>query len=138
MTGLPPLRWAVLTVDLDPTTGHEQGRRRRALVVSYEAFHRSGLATICPISAARVIPRYPNEVPIPVGEAGQSRDGVILCHQVRTISLGRVQGLLRSESRIKYVLDPNIRSGVRTALAHQCGLDIPEVLDGVIQPDNEC
>jgi mRNA-degrading endonuclease toxin of MazEF toxin-antitoxin module len=49
---------------------------------------------VCPITAARSVPRYPNEVAIPIGEAGQTRAGVILCHQVRTISLLRASGAL--------------------------------------------
>lgn len=119
------LRWAVVRVALDPTLDHEQGGIRRALVVSYEPFHRSGLATVCPISAARTDPRYPGEVAIAAGVAGQSRDGVILCQQLRTISLGRVVG--PPDGR---VADPALRRAVRAALAHHLGLDIPAVGDG--------
>jgi mRNA interferase ChpB len=75
----PQLRWAVVIVDLDPTEGHEQAGQRRALFVSYEAFHRSGLLTVCPITAAREKPRYPGEVAIPAGEGGQTKGGLILC-----------------------------------------------------------
>jgi mRNA-degrading endonuclease toxin of MazEF toxin-antitoxin module len=75
-----PLRWSVVIVDLDPVVGHEQAGARRALVVSYEPFHRSGLATICPVTAARSEPRYPGDVAIPAGEAGQTRDGAMAHH----------------------------------------------------------
>jgi len=119
-----PLRWSVVILDLDPATGHEQAGERRALVVSYEPFHRSGLATVCPISAARSEPRYPGDVPIRAGEAGQTRDGVILTSQVRTISLRRV----RSEP-VGIVRDPHVRRAVRSALAHHVGLDIPAIAD---------
>lgn len=119
------LRWAVVAVDLEPVSGHEQGGHRRALVVSYESFHRSGLMTVCPISAARHAARYPNEVAIPVGEAGQTRAGVILCGQVRTISALRVRGPIQGRVR-----DPATRTSVRTALAHHFGLDVPARLDG--------
>ena len=34
MTVLPPLRWAVLVVDPEPSIGHGQGGERRSLVVS--------------------------------------------------------------------------------------------------------
>jgi mRNA-degrading endonuclease toxin of MazEF toxin-antitoxin module len=71
----PQLRWAVVTLDVDPA----KGGPRRALVVSYEAFHRSGLLTVCPITAAREVPRYPGEVAIPAGEGGQTKGGLILC-----------------------------------------------------------
>ncbi len=127
MTADAPLRWAVIRVGLDPARGHEQGGTRRALVVSYEPFHRSGLATVCPISAARDEVRYPGEVALPVGMAGQTRAGVILCRQLRTIALERVAGA--PEGRIS---DAGTRRAVRLALAHHLGLDIPPVGDGAI------
>jgi mRNA-degrading endonuclease toxin of MazEF toxin-antitoxin module len=94
-------------------------------VVSYEPFHRSGLATVCPITAARATARYPGDVPIRAGEAGQTRDGVILASQVRTISLEQV-----SATTIGTVLDRSVRHAVRHALAHHLGLDIPAIADG--------
>ncbi len=120
------LRWTVVVVRLDPVEGHEQAGRRRVLVVSYEPFHRSGLITVCPISAARSDPRYPGDVAIPVGEAGQSRPGVIICSQVRTISGGRIM----SNPVVGVVTDVAIRAAVRNALAHHLALDVPELLDG--------
>jgi len=122
-----PFRWCIVIVDLEPTRGHEQAGQWRALVVSYEAFHRSGMAAVCPISARPG--KYPGEVPIPAGHAGQSQDAVILCHQVRTIDLARVTGL-RLGGHAQYVTDRSIRAAVRTALAHQLGLDIPAAADG--------
>lgn len=126
-----PLRWAVVIVDLDPTEGHEQAGSRRALVVSYEAFHRSGLLTVCPITAARSTPRYPGEIAIPTGAAGQTKDGLILCAQVRTISVRRIRatGILPGGG-IAYLSDPDVRLAVRTALGHHLGLDIPAPADG--------
>lgn len=126
MAGLiDPLRWAIVIVD--PTRGHEQAGQRRALVVSYEAFHRSGLATVCPISARAA--RYPGEVAIPKGDAGQTLDAVILCHQVRTIDLDRVTAF-RVGRTAQYVTDPSIRQQVRDALTHHLGLDLPAAVDG--------
>jgi len=119
------LRWSIVIVDLDPVEGHEQAGRRRALVVSYEPFHGSGLATVCPITAARAEARYPGDVPIPAGEAAQTRAGVILTSQVRTISLRRV-----TSAPIGVVQDRAIRRSVRAALAHHLGLDIPAIADG--------
>lgn len=126
MAGLTgPLRWAVVVASLDPVAGHEQAGKRRVLVVSYEPFHRSGLATVCPITAARATARYPGDVPIQAGEAGQTRDGVIVTSQVRTISLARVKS-----AQIGTVLDRSVRRAVRRALAHHLGLDIPAIADG--------
>ena len=119
-----PLRWAVVIIDLDPVEGHEQAGTRRALVVSYEPFHRSGLATVCPITAARSEARYPGDVPIRVGQAGQTRDAVIITSQVRTISLRRVRS-----APIGFARDAALRTSVRRALAHHLGLDIPAIGD---------
>ena len=124
------LRWAVVIVDLEPVEGHEQGGIRRALVVSYEPFHRSGLVTICPITAARAEARYPGDVPIPVGQAGQTKAGVILCSQVRTISARRIADGSGGSGPVGYLTDPAIRREVRQALAHHLGLDRRPTADG--------
>jgi mRNA-degrading endonuclease toxin of MazEF toxin-antitoxin module len=121
-------------VSLDPAAGHEQAGTRRALVVSYEPFHRSGLMTVCPITAARSDPRYPGDVPIPAGVAGQTRPGVILCQQLRTISTDRI---VRDEPlgavALHYLADPALRAAVRRAVAHHLGLDVPSVSDGAVE-----
>jgi mRNA interferase MazF len=122
-----PLRWAIVIVDLDPTVGHEQQGRRRALVVSYEPFHRSRLVTICPITTREA--KYPGEVPIPAGHAGQTKDGLILAHQVRTIDRRRVTSFEVGGDR-QHVTDRAVRRNVRAALAHHLGLDIPGAVDG--------
>jgi mRNA interferase MazF len=117
-----------MLIDFDPAHGHEQAGTRRALVVSYEAFHRSGMATVCPISTRQ--PKYAGEIAIPAGHAGQTADGLILCHQVRTIDLERVTAF-QVLGQVQYVTDRKVRSEVRAALLHQLGLDLPPVVDGV-------
>ena len=123
----PVERWSVVIIDLDPVVGHEQAGQRRALVVSYEPFHRSGMATVCPISSRPA--KYPGEVAVPSGHAGQTLDGVILVHQIRTIDLRRVSAVAIG-GVAQQVTDPGIRRDVRRALAHHLGLDIPAAADG--------
>lgn len=120
-------RWGVVLIDFDPTIGHEQAGVRRALIVSRDPFHRSGMATVCPISARA--PRYPAEVAIPAGHAGQTLDAVILCHQIRTIDLRRVTAF-NVDGAHQIVTDPGIRAGVRAAIARQLGLDLSSAVDG--------
>lgn len=120
-------RWSVVILDLDPTVGHEQAGQRRALIVSYDPFHRSGRATVCPITTRA--PKYPGEVAVPTGHAGQTLDGVILVHQVRTIDLRRVTAAAIGGAA-QLVTDPAIRRDVRRALAHHLGLDMPAAADG--------
>ncbi len=98
-----PLRWAIVIADL------------------------AGMATVCPISAR--LPRYPGEVPLPRGMAGQTEDAVVLCHQLRTVDLTRVRSY-EVGGMPQRVEDPTIRGQVRAAIAHHLGLDIRTPLDG--------
>ena len=120
-------RWRVVLIDFDPKFGPEQAGIRPALIVSRDPFHRSGMATVCPISARA--PKYPAEVAIPAGHAGQSLETSILCHQLRTIDLRRVTAL-EIGGQQQVVTDPVIRAAVRRALARQLGLDLTDALDG--------
>lgn len=120
-------RWSVVIVDLDPTVGHEEAGARRSLVVSHEPFHRSGIATVCAITTRQ--PKYAGEVSVPAGHAGQTQDGVILVHQLRTIDLRRVASFSIG-GQAAVLTDRAIRRQVRAALARHLGLDLPAVLDG--------
>lgn len=95
--------------------------------MSYEPFHRSGLAAVCPVTTRAA--KYPGEVPIPAGHAGQTRDGLILVHQLRTIDLRRVTAF-EVGGAVQYVSEPAVRRAVRSALAHHFGLDVPPAADG--------
>jgi mRNA interferase MazF len=125
-----PLRWAVVVMDLDPARGHEQAGIRRAVVVSYEPFHRSGMATVCPVTTRR--PKYAGEIPMPEGHAGQTATGLILCHQARTVDLERVTAY-KIAGQPQYVTDRAARASVRLALRHHLGLDVPALSDGAAQ-----
>ncbi len=120
-------RWSMVILDLDPAVGHEQQGVRRALVVSNEPFHRSGMATVCPVTSRAA--KYPGEVAIRAGTAGQTLDAVVLVHQVRTVDLRRVTAFeINGQAQILH--DVAIRRQVRSALAHHLGLDLPAALDG--------
>ena len=121
------LRWSVVIVDFDPVVGHEQAAQRRALVVSYEPFHRSGMAAVCPITSRPS--KYPGEVAIPAGHAGQTLDGLVLVHQLRTIDLRRISAF-EVGGQPQSVSNPELRRSIRRALAHHLGLDIPAAGDG--------
>jgi mRNA-degrading endonuclease toxin of MazEF toxin-antitoxin module len=121
----------VLLLNFDPVQGHEQGGERRALVVSYEPLHSAGMIAVCPVTAARSDAARPAEVRIPVGEAGQTKPVVILCHQVRTVSLLRA----KPDGPVRYLTNPDIRAQVREALAMHLGLDIPGGNDGALIDD---
>jgi mRNA-degrading endonuclease toxin of MazEF toxin-antitoxin module len=121
------LRWSVVIVDFDPAVGHEQAGQRRALVVSYEPFHRSGMAAVCPITTRP--PKYPGEIAIAAGRAGQTRDGLVLVHQIRTIDLRRITAF-EIGGVPQVISDAGVRRTVRRALAHHFALDVPAAADG--------
>jgi mRNA interferase MazF len=124
------LRWAVVLVRLDPTEGHEQAGQRPVLVVSFEPLHQLGVMTVVPITSSRTVPRLPNDVVLPIGEAGLTRPGILICSQVRTISVLRIVTERVAAGGLHYVTSPTIRQQVREALAHHFGLDMRPGLDG--------
>jgi mRNA-degrading endonuclease toxin of MazEF toxin-antitoxin module len=71
--------------------------------------------------------RYPGDVSIAAGEAGQTKAGVIVCSQLRTVSTARVRGPI-----LGVVRDRATRTAVRQALGHHLGLDVPARLDGAL------
>ncbi|GHU78629.1 mRNA interferase PemK [Clostridia bacterium] len=73
----------IICVDLDPTKGHEQGKKRPALVISNEKYHkRVNLVVICPITSK--INHFPLHVMLP--ETLKTK-GEVKCEQVRTIDI---------------------------------------------------
>src|SRR3989337_2658076 len=86
-------RWSLVETDLGDPVGHEQGFRRPVLIVSNEAFNRaSGLTTVLPVTSVKPgRPLQPFEVFLPAGAAGNPVDSIVLPHQIRTISAGRLR-----------------------------------------------
>jgi mRNA-degrading endonuclease toxin of MazEF toxin-antitoxin module len=88
------------------------------------------MMTVCPITASHAQPRNPLEIPIQAGQAGQTKDGLILVHQLRTISILRAADMLDRNAQVRTLTDPGLRGQVRQAMAIQLGLDVPGVEDG--------
>lgn len=76
-----PDRGDVVWLDFDPQAGHEQVKRRPAVVLSPAAYNeRASLALFCPVTSQ--IKGYPFEVALPAGGKAQ---GVVLADQVRSL-----------------------------------------------------
>ena len=81
----------VWQVVFDPVVGHEQGGTRPALVVSGEHFNQlpHGLCVVAPITTRnRGISTH---VPVDIPEGGLKTASVVMCDQLRTISIDRLQ-----------------------------------------------
>ena len=81
----------VWQVSFDPVIGHEQGGTRPALVVSGEPFnglpHR--LRVVAPITSR--VRDIPTHVPISPPQGGLKHPSVVMCDQLRTISLDQLE-----------------------------------------------
>lgn len=86
--------------------------------------------TVVPITSARTAPRLPGDIVLPAGEAGLIRPGILICSQVRTISVQRIVTYRAAAGTLRFIADPSIRRQVREALAHHLGLDIRPPSDG--------
>ncbi len=61
-----PAQGDLAWLDFNPQTGHEQGGRRPAVILSPLAYNRLvGLALVCPVTSSEK--GYPFEVPLPEG-----------------------------------------------------------------------
>lgn len=70
----------VVWVDFDPTKGHEQKKRRPALVLSSEIFNsKTNMMFVCPVTSSKK--NYPFEVSLKTKKVS----GAILADQLRTL-----------------------------------------------------
>jgi mRNA interferase ChpB len=79
-----PDRGDILRLDLDPAKGREQGGKRFVLVLTPSAFNRFGLALVCPVSQGGGFARE-RGFAVSLSGSGTLTQGVLLCHQVRTL-----------------------------------------------------
>jgi mRNA interferase MazF len=85
-------KWDLAWALLDPAVGHEPSGRRPVLVFCNDTIATPiGLATVLPITSWRSGRRvYPTEVLVSSGTGGLTADSLVLAHQARTISAGRL------------------------------------------------
>lgn len=84
-----PARGEVWLIDLDPTVGHETGRRRPCIVVSSNLLNQgqAGLAVVVPLTTReRGIPFH---VPVEPLVGGLRQRSVAKCEEVRSVSVER-------------------------------------------------
>ena len=112
-------RWSIHLANLDPVIGSEQGKTRPVLIISDERINQK-LSTInvLPITSrksGRVI--YPNEVLLPAGTSGLTKESLVLCQQIRTLDKKRL---------IKFIgilEDSDLQNNIYEALKLQLALN---------------
>ena len=100
-------RGDIIHVDLEPTRGKQQAGQRMALIVSDALFNPLGLAWIVPITRGGAFARH-RGFTLPLAGSGLDTQGVVLCHQPRSIDL--VDGRAKLKERapdfiVKLVLE---------------------------------
>ena len=71
--------------------GHEQGNKRPCVVI--KEFSKLGLLIVVPFTTTQLKSNYPSYITkiLPTENNGLTEDSNALCHQIRTISVERVE-----------------------------------------------
>ena len=98
-----PDRGDILHVALDPTLGREQAGKRFVLVLTTGDINRFGLAMVCPITQGGQFDRA-HGFAVSLTGAGTHTQGIVQCHQVRTISF-KERNAVFIETLADYLVD---------------------------------
>jgi mRNA interferase MazF len=80
VTAYVPQAGDIVFIDFDPRVGHEQAKRRPALVLTDQRYNQaSGLAVVCPLTSKRK--PYPFALPIKVDNV----EGAVLVDQLKSL-----------------------------------------------------
>src|SRR5213083_1280983 len=84
---IPAKRGEVWLVDLGQPTDddHAQGGRRPAVIFQTDELSPLSTVVVLPLTTQSKRAGFANTVLIPAREAGQERDSVALCHQIRAL-----------------------------------------------------
>ena len=96
----------IVVMDFDPRVGHEQGKRRPALVLTDQRYNQaSGLAVVCPLTSKRK--PYPFALPVRVDQV----DGAVLVDQLKSLDWAARKTQFHSRA------DPGLISKMRQYIA---------------------
>ena len=96
----------IVMMDFDPQIGHDQGKRRPALVLTDQRYNRaSGLSVVCPLTSKRK--PYPFALPVTVERV----DGAVLVDQLKSLDWAARKAEFHSRA------DPGLVSKVRQYIA---------------------
>jgi mRNA interferase MazF len=107
----------VVLVNLDPTVGSEQGKKRPAVIIQNDIANEYSPTTIvAPITSKIYEKEYPTNVFVSKKDSSLDKDSTILLNQIRTIDKKRIikrishldlETMKKVEIAIKITLDLN-------------------------------
>ncbi len=80
-------RGDLVLVDLNPVKESEQGKSRPCVVIQNNIGNSVSSTTIVAVLSSKIDKEYPFTVLVKKGEANLPKDSLILCNQLRTISI---------------------------------------------------
>ncbi len=92
MTKVNPRRGEIWYVDLDPTVGREQAKRRPCLVISVEQYNLSPADLVVVLPMTSKDKKIPWHVVVDVRQSGLKQTSFVMCDQIRTVSKERFHG----------------------------------------------
>jgi mRNA interferase MazF len=114
-----PSRGDIISINLNPTAGHEQNGFRPCLVISDDRFNKaSGMVLVLPITSSEARADSPWSVVVETKRGKKRVHGYVLTSQVRTIdllaeqrecrfdSIATVECLDESIARFQTIIDP--------------------------------
>jgi mRNA interferase MazF len=84
-------RGEVYEVQPDPSIGREIQKARPCVIVSTNVFNvNAGLSVVCPITEGKNLVPDIIHIAVPRGEAGLTKDSIVLCDQVKAVDQARL------------------------------------------------
>lgn len=108
-----PERGDIFQIDLDLTKGREQRGKRLVLVLTPSLFNRFGIMLACPITQGGEFARE-HGFAVSLTGSGTRTQGVVLCHQARTLDY-RERGAVWVESLPEPIVE-DVLARLRTLL----------------------
>lgn len=94
VTGYVPDCGDIVVLDFDPQAGHEQAKRRPALVLTDHRYNRaSGLAIVCPLTSQRK--PYPFALPVELDKV----EGAVLVDQIKSLDWAARKAVFHSNAQ---------------------------------------
>ena len=109
VTAYVPEAGDIVFLDFDPQVGHEQAKRRPALVLTDQRYNRaSGLAVVCPLTSKRK--PYPFALPVKVDKV----EGALLVDQLKSLDWAARHAQFHSKAEA--TLLPKVRKYIAVLL----------------------